>query len=118
MGLHKASDSSQQKRLLHWIFPAAIAVLCILVAMGAEDARALLKYDRLAIEGGDWWRLITGHFVHLGLSHLALNIAGLLLVWILAGDTASPSQRATPAPSEPTGRRSNDPRSGVTAIAP
>ena len=28
--------------------------------------------------------------MHLGLSHLALNIAGLLLVWILAGDTASP----------------------------
>lgn len=89
MGLHKASDRSQE-RLRFWALPVFLAAICLLAAIGAEDARALLKYDRLAIEAGEWWRLVSGHFVHLGWSHLALNIAGLLLVWILVGSAASP----------------------------
>ena len=44
-----------------------------------------LKYDRLAIADGEWWRLASGHLTHLGLRHLALNLAGLVLVWMLVG---------------------------------
>jgi rhomboid family GlyGly-CTERM serine protease len=36
--------------------------------------------------------LLTGHFVHLGLSHFALNAAGLLLVWYLVGNQLSTLQ--------------------------
>ena len=34
---------------------------------------------------GEIWRLISGHFVHLGWKHLAMNIAGLILIWLLFG---------------------------------
>lgn len=40
----------------------------------------VLRFDRSSIDGGQWWLLLTGNFVHLGLSHLLLNLAGLVLI--------------------------------------
>lgn len=42
-----------------------------------------LRYQRDIILSGEWWRLLTGHLVHLGQSHLLLNLAGLALIgWV------------------------------------
>ncbi len=38
------------------------------------------RYDRLRVEQGDWWLLLTGHLVHLNWPHWALNMAGLGIV--------------------------------------
>ncbi len=41
-------------------------------------------FDRAAIAGGEWWRLISGHWVHSDAAHLGWNLAGLLtLGWIV-----------------------------------
>lgn len=45
--------------------------------------RLALRYDRAAIAAGEWWRLFTGNFVHLGWMHVGLDMAGLALLWIL-----------------------------------
>jgi rhomboid family GlyGly-CTERM serine protease len=50
-----------------------------------DAGREILRYDRLAIAQGEFWRLISGHIAHLGIRHLLLNIAGLVLVWLLVG---------------------------------
>jgi rhomboid family GlyGly-CTERM serine protease len=60
-----------------------------LIALGGSDASTLLRYDRAALAQGQWWRLLSGHLVHLGWSHLALNVAGLALVWALVGQAFS-----------------------------
>ena len=49
-------------------------------------------YDRPAILGGEYWRLLTGHFTHLSNSHLLLNLAGLVLSWLLVGRNYSTAQ--------------------------
>ena len=64
------------------------------VAMGlaGEAGRSWLRYDRAAIAAGELWRLISGHFVHLGWSHLLLNVLGLVLVWYLVAARFSPAR--------------------------
>jgi rhomboid family GlyGly-CTERM serine protease len=61
---------------------AACAVL-VLPELGGERARELMRYERGAIAAGEWWRLLTAHFVHLGLEHAVLNALGLVLMWAL-----------------------------------
>jgi len=76
------------KRLIHEIIrrvtqPAialaiAIGTLCVLLHAAGFDQT--LRFDRDAIAGGDVWLLLTGNFVHLGSSHLLMNMAGFALV--------------------------------------
>ena len=68
-----------------WRFPLLVAVPALLIALAGEPFGAVLRYERLAVVDGEVWRLVTGHWVHLGWWHLALNLAGLVLVWHLFG---------------------------------
>src|SRR5262245_4111211 len=61
----------------------ALAVLLLLPELAGEWARAGLSYQREAIAGGEWWRLVTAHLVHLDLGHALLNIMGVVLMWSL-----------------------------------
>jgi rhomboid family GlyGly-CTERM serine protease len=73
------------RRFPDWQVPFVIALVCVVAAAWGDAARELFRYDRLAIADGAIWRLLSGHVVHLGLQHLALNLAGLALVWFLVG---------------------------------
>src|SRR5882672_5489646 len=61
---------------------AALGFLGLLAAGGPPWA-ARLQYERSAIGAGEWWRLLTAHWVHLGARHLLLDAAGLVLLWVL-----------------------------------
>ena len=61
---------------------AGCAILLLPVMMG-EAGRVALRYDRAALAAGQWWRLLTAHFVHLDFDHAALNSLGLVLMWAL-----------------------------------
>ena len=50
-----------------------------------EPARLLLRYERAGLADLELFRLLTGHVVHLGASHFALNAVGLVLVAVLVG---------------------------------
>ena len=65
-------------RLFAYRLALCIALLCIaLQYAGLADS---LRFDRESIDSGHWWLLLTGNFVHLGSSHLWMNMAGLALV--------------------------------------
>ena len=68
-----------------WHLPLLLALLSIVIAGIGTGADELLRYQRDAIIDGEWWRLLSGHLVHLGWSHLWINLAGLLLLWMLIG---------------------------------
>ncbi len=53
-----------------------------LLALG-DSVTLALRYDRAALAGGGWWRLLSAHVVHLDLHHLVLNELGLVLMWSL-----------------------------------
>jgi rhomboid family GlyGly-CTERM serine protease len=69
-----------------------IAVLLLLPEINGEAARAALRYERMAIAAGEWWRLVTAHFVHIDLEHTLLNIMGFVLMWAIFARDLSPRQ--------------------------
>lgn len=76
------------------LFPGLIMLLSLFFAFGGPAARLALQFDRTGIRDYEMWRLVTGHFVHLGWAHFVLNIAGLALVWLLFGACFSARQWA------------------------
>ena len=76
----------------------ALLAGCALLAMaefGGDPVRQALSYDRAALAQGEWWRVLTGHFVHLDAQHTLVNIFGLVLMWALFARDFSPLRWAT-----------------------
>lgn len=68
-----------------FLAPAVIAGLAALAELGGEPLRLALRYERDGLAGGELWRLVTGHLVHLGPSHMAMNVIALgVLAWVFA----------------------------------
>ena len=84
MGLHKASEISHPGHSLAAV--ATVAIVVVLLQLGGDTAREALAFSRANLGAGQLWRLATGHFVHLGWTHLVLNLAGLALVSWLVGN--------------------------------
>lgn len=82
------------KRLWHSLAaawqPLLLAALVLLLAAGGESLREALAFDREAISAGQWWRLLSGHFVHLSGVHAALNALGLLALALLCPQRLPP----------------------------
>ena len=59
-----------------------VASLGILALANLGDpAREILRWDRHAIFAGEYWRLLTGHLVHLSLSHAVWNLVGAVFLY-------------------------------------
>lgn len=65
----------------------SIALALLMIALGAMQnwSEPWLEFNRRAIvDGQQWWRVLTSHWVHYGRYHLALNLGAFLLcVYIL-----------------------------------
>jgi len=70
--------------------PLVIGACCFALALGGAAARDWGSYDRAAVEGGQVWRLITAHLVHLGWAHLWPNLLALLLIGGLLEEFLNP----------------------------
>lgn len=64
---------------------ALLLALALLLApeLDGEAARQAWSYQRQELQRGEWWRLLSAHFVHLDLEHALLNGLGLVLMWAL-----------------------------------
>jgi membrane associated rhomboid family serine protease len=67
------------------LLAANVLVAAVVVAISGETADwgALVRFGanvKSATAAGDWWRLVSSTFLHVGLLHLALNMYGL---WVL-----------------------------------
>jgi rhomboid family GlyGly-CTERM serine protease len=93
MGLHQGDLSHPRNRTLAaWLLPVFAASIAVIFALFGDAGRDGLAFFRPAIATGQIWRLVSGHFVHLGASHLLMNVAGLLLTWYLIGTSFSRGQ--------------------------
>jgi rhomboid family GlyGly-CTERM serine protease len=72
-----------------------ISLICVLALLALLEmfggpARQALSFDRAAIGTGQWWRLLSAHFVHLDAQHAAWNGLGVVLMWALFARDYSP----------------------------
>ena len=65
-----------------WVI-VALLVVCTVLAGGGDELRELGRYERQAIQGGEYWRLVSGHLVHLGWGHLWPNLAATAIIGLL-----------------------------------
>lgn len=68
------------------IGPVVVIAVATAVQLGGRELQDLLAFDRGAVTGGAYWRLLTAAFVHSGPAHLALNCAGVVVLWLLSGE--------------------------------
>lgn len=69
-----------------WTLCLALSLLALL-ATAWPDGFTALRYDRAALAQGEFWRVATAHFTHLGWAHLLFDLAGLALICeLLWGD--------------------------------
>jgi rhomboid family GlyGly-CTERM serine protease len=88
-GLAGFLKSLNGDRAYGWALLGACALLG-LIELAGEPLRAAWSYQRAAIAAGEWWRLLTAHFVHLDAAHAVLNGLGLVLMWALFARDYSP----------------------------
>ncbi|MDH3863174.1 MAG: rhombosortase [Gammaproteobacteria bacterium] len=86
MGLRKGEEIRLSALPVRaWLVPGVVVLVALALMLGGDFGREWLRFERGGIAAGEVWRLLTGHFVHLGVSHTLLNLAGLVLVWVLVG---------------------------------
>jgi rhomboid family GlyGly-CTERM serine protease len=57
-----------------------LTVAALVLWYAAGPAPAALVFDRVAIGDGQWWRLISGHWVHSDAPHALWNISALAVL--------------------------------------
>lgn len=70
---------------LTWLCCATLLILSAVLTWWPQGLETW-RYDRVAIAAGETWRLATGHLVHVGATHFALNLLGLVLMKELLWD--------------------------------
>jgi len=65
------------------LFLIIIFILALLAQLSLKSGADWLQYARPEIEAGQWWRFITGNFIHLNWRHLVLNALALVAIFYL-----------------------------------
>ncbi|MDB5986307.1 MAG: rrtA [Nevskia sp.] len=73
-----------------WAPLAVLAVFSTALLLGGDGVQHVLRFDRAAIAQGEWWRMLSDNFVHLGGWHLFLNLLSLVLLVLLCPEVLSP----------------------------
>lgn len=65
--------------------PLLLILTCIALYLAEPISSSWLAYERIDIQQGELWRLISGNVLHTNLNHLMLNCAAVVLLWALHG---------------------------------
>jgi rhomboid family GlyGly-CTERM serine protease len=76
---------------IHSVGPLLVLILAFIGFIFDEQVADALIYNRDLVMSGEYWRLITGHFLHSNANHFMLNAAAVLLLWALHGHYYDPT---------------------------
>ncbi|WP_242426278.1 rhombosortase [Vibrio sp. qd031] len=67
-------------RALYLLLLVVTLLLALIQAMHLEP---LLVWDRLAISNGEYWRIVTGNWLHTNWNHFFMNAAGFVFIALI-----------------------------------
>jgi rhomboid family GlyGly-CTERM serine protease len=70
---------------IHSLGPLFIFIAAFIAFIFDSQVADLLIYNRHLVATGEYWRLISGHFLHSNANHFMLNAAAVALLWALHG---------------------------------
>lgn len=82
-------QSLPQRLFPSLLVPVSLACLVLALQASGEPVYEALRYERAAVLGGQYWRLLSAHAVHLGWAHCLMNAGGLALCAAVAAGTRS-----------------------------
>ena len=59
---------------------AALTAVCLILYWAGQFIFDLFLFDKVAISQGEFWRVITSHFVHCNWDHLFWDLVGLVIL--------------------------------------
>ena len=62
------------------LFVGLILALALLAQLSLISGADWLQYAKPEVDSGQWWRFITGNFIHLNWQHFALNAFALIAI--------------------------------------
>jgi rhomboid family GlyGly-CTERM serine protease len=78
--------TTSEKLLAHartWLlYTIALAILCV-AAHVHQPLSDWLAYDRMAIQAGETWRLLTGHLTHYNADHLFWDVLAFVVLGVM-----------------------------------
>lgn len=80
--------------LRQWWFGVAVMVTITATSFLSNDWIDRLALIPEAVSDGQWWRLLTSQFVHLGFSHTSMNLMGYLIIGVAFREDIRPWQEA------------------------
>lgn len=83
-----------QEFFRQWWFSLLVMVLISATTFLPDSIIDLLALQRSKIPAGEWWRLVTSQFVHLGFNHTLLNIVGYLIIAAAFREDVSPREES------------------------
>lgn len=71
------------ERLRRFPFPLTLSLICIVLQCFEPWSSTWFAYRAESVLHGQWWRILSGNAVHLGFSHLFLNLSALWFGYFL-----------------------------------
>lgn len=66
-----------------------VSLVVLINTLFEQSLVELLPYERELIAEGEYWRMLSGHFMHLTWGHLWMNLAGLIFIFYFFGSLIS-----------------------------